>query len=181
MKKSVTVLVTAIMFMISMNVMSQTVIDKIYEKYAGKEGITSVNISSDMFGLFANIEELEDQEAEEYREAISKLTGLKIVSYEPVGEPDPRIIEDIKSMIPNTSNYKEIMVVNSEDGGVRFVAREENGEMVEMLMVATDKGEITVMSFTGLIDLKTVAKLSQSMGMKEDISVEIGGKEKEDK
>lgn len=162
--KKVIIGVIALFFLMPFNGSSQTVIDEIYEKYAEVEGITSVNISSEMFGMFANMDQFEDQEAEEYRDAISKLTGMKIISYEPKGEPDYDLIEDIKSMIPSTKDYKELMVVNSEDGGVRFLAKEEDGEIVEMLMVATDDGEITVMSFAGLIDLKTVSKISQSMG-----------------
>ncbi len=164
MKKTILRLVIAAMMMVPILSYGQTAIDKLYEKYAGTEGITSINISSAMFGMFANLEEFEDEEAEEYRESLSKLTGMKILSYEPEGEAEFDLLAELKKLTP-LDKYEELMVIDSPDGGVRFLALQDDDEIIEMLMIATEDNDVTIMSFSGILDIDMISKISKSMGM----------------
>lgn len=172
MKKVIVKTLIIILFLVPVLSYGQTAIDEIYKKYAGVEGITSVNISSAMFGMFSNMNEFEDEEAERYREALSKLSGMKILSYKPVGEPKFDLVAEVEKLIP-LDEYNELMVVDSPDGGVRFLAREVDNEIVEMLMIATEDNEVTLMSFTGILDINMISNISKSMGMHQFGGIEI--------
>jgi hypothetical protein len=52
-------------------------IDRIFDKYAGKEGFTTVFISKYMFSMFANLEGIDDKELKETQEVFGKLTALR--------------------------------------------------------------------------------------------------------
>ena len=66
---------------------AQSPADELFDKYAGKEGFTTVYISKYMFDLFNSIES-SDPEAKEMTEVISKLTGIKILASE---KPDESV------------------------------------------------------------------------------------------
>ncbi len=43
-------------------------IDRVFDKYAGQEGFTTVYISKYMFSMFANLDEVEDEDMEEVQQ-----------------------------------------------------------------------------------------------------------------
>lgn len=148
--------------------MAQNPMDKLYEKYAGKEGFTSVNISPEMFSMFAemNIDttKIEGEEAKEAVDMISKMNGMKILTYEKKSADDNAFYKEIKDSF-NFNAYKELMSVKEEGTDVKFYVKRK-GEMIsEMLMIAEQADETVVMNFSGLFNMKTVAKLGQSMNM----------------
>lgn len=51
-----------------------TPLDELFDKYSGKEGITSVYITSYMFGMFADMETNDP----EFDELVKNLKGIKI-------------------------------------------------------------------------------------------------------
>ncbi|MFC2116898.1 DUF4252 domain-containing protein [Bacteroidota bacterium] len=57
-------------------------IDRVFDKYAGQEGFTTVYISKYMFSMFANLDEVEDEEMKEVQDVFGKLTGIKILAVE---------------------------------------------------------------------------------------------------
>ncbi|MBU2466905.1 MAG: DUF4252 domain-containing protein, partial [Bacteroidetes bacterium] len=57
-------------------------IDKLYEKYAGKEYFTSINISAEMFKLAAGLSQnLEDEDAKELNNMVNQINGMKILIF----------------------------------------------------------------------------------------------------
>ena len=62
---------------------AQSPFDKFYEKYATQEGYTSVNISKDLFQMFANIGDQKDTSAREMKKVMDQLNGLKVLSCKP--------------------------------------------------------------------------------------------------
>ncbi len=142
--------------------MGQSSVEKLYERFAGEKGFTSVHISKQMFSLFSNMNDFEGEDSENFNKTISNLDGLMILSYEPEGEPTIDFINEVEKVIP-MSEFKDLMVVNEKDSKVRFLTREKDGEIVEMLMIAYDGDEFTVMSISGIIDLETISKISKGM------------------
>ena len=138
----------------------QSPADKIFDKYAGREGYTTVFISKYMFDLFSNIEST-DPDAEEMSEVISKLTGIKILAAE---QPDESVnfYKEMKKEI-SSGAYKELMIIKEQDQDVQFLVNESEGKITELLLIVSGQGENVLMSIQGDIDMKNIAKLANIM------------------
>jgi len=138
--------------------------DKLFQKYAGKDCFTSVSISKDMFQLFAGINSEEaDKDFKELQDVITQLDGLKILTYSQ--SEDCKGIDFYKELtaVYPMQNYTELMVVQEKDEMVNFYILKEGNKIPELLMIARDPGETVVLSLTGNIDLNYISKLGKSM------------------
>lgn len=147
-------------------------IDRVFDKYAGQEGFTTVYISKYMFSMFSNLEGVEDEDIKEVQDVFGKLTGIKILAVD-----DPSVLgegvnfyDEIMKDLPR-DRYEELMVVKDSESDVIFLAREEKGVIIELLLVVGGQGDSNALiAITGEIDLNTIAKLSKTMdidGMEE--------------
>lgn len=141
---------------------SQSPVDEVFDKYAGKEGYTTVIISKYMFDLFKNID-ADDPEAKEMNELISNLTGIKILASEKKDEGGS-FLKDVKKKI-SSADYKELMTIKEEDQDVQFLVRENGGKVIELLMVAGGNGDNVLISIQGNIDMKNISKLAKAMNI----------------
>lgn len=147
---------------------AQSPFDKFYEKYAGKEGYTSVNISKEMFQMFKSMSEQNttDAEAKEMEKIVDQLTGLRIVTFKGDSTAPAKtaaFYNEAADLFPG-SVYKELMTVNDDGNNIRFLTKQAaGGKISEMIMLLRGKSETMVMSLTGNIDLATVSKLSKKM------------------
>ncbi|MCF8337011.1 MAG: DUF4252 domain-containing protein [Bacteroidales bacterium] len=142
--------------------------DKLYEKYAGQENITAVNISSEMFQMMAGMEvdtaNMEDEEAKQVMEAVSKMDGMKILTYKKEDKKDNSFYKDVKNTF-DPDNYVEMMSIKDNDSDVKFYARRKGDKISELLMIADDPGETVFMNFSGLFDMKTISEIGRNMDM----------------
>ncbi|HJZ39183.1 MAG TPA: DUF4252 domain-containing protein [Bacteroidales bacterium] len=161
--KAITLL--AGILLLTTGAMSQSIMDKLFDKYSGVEGYTSVYISKYMFDMFRN-NETDVKSSEDMEQIISKLDCIKIL----VTDDDPAtpapvdLYGEIMKLIPSSS-YKEVMVVKEKDQNIRFYAREEKARVVELLMTIGGKGENVLISIQGDIDMKNISKLARSMNI----------------
>jgi len=137
-------------------------VDELFDRYNGKEGFTSVFISSKMFSLLARI----DSEDDEFRNLVTRIKSIRILTIDSAknvsglnfaGELLPKL---------NRTGYEELMTVQEDDGEVRFMIREIGGRIAELVMITGGEGS-SIVSITGDLDLKTIASLSDSMGIEE--------------
>lgn len=136
---------------------------KFYEKYAGDERFTRVNISSKMFSMMADLE-MEEEEDKEIMEAMSSLEGLKILAGENL--PNARKMFEEALKIPG-AEYHELMTVHDDEDHVVFLVKEDaNGDIRELLLLVGSETEFVVLSMVGNIDLKNLSKLSGKIEMK---------------
>ena len=80
MKKSIFSFLVSAFVIISFYTHAQSPIDKMFEKYAGQDGYTSVNISKDMIQMFAGMGDDKDTSTQEMHKMMNQLTGLKVLS-----------------------------------------------------------------------------------------------------
>ncbi len=167
MKKYVVFL--SIVLMLPLLGFSQTTsIDKLYEKYAGKDYFTSINISSEMFKLAAGLSQnMEGEDARELNDLVNQINGMKILIFEDsLKKSKIDFMSELNKSV-NFNDFAELMRVEEKDGTVRFLTKKNNENKIsEMLMVAEDSGEVVVMSFTGSIELESIGKLAKTMNMK---------------
>ena len=137
-------------------------VDELFEKYDGKDGFTSVYISSKMFSLLARI----DSEDEEFRNLVTRIKSIRILSIDSAQNVSG--LNFSAELLPklNRTGFEELMTVREESGEVRFMIREVGGKIAELVMVTGGRGS-SVVSIRGDLDLKTIASLSDSMGIEE--------------
>lgn len=135
-------------------------VDDLFEKYNGREGFTSVYISSRMFSLLARI----DTEDQEFQNLVSRIKGIKILAVDSTANVSGvNFISELQKKL-NASGYEELMTVKEQKDEIRFMIREVNGKIAELLMITGGYGS-SVVSITGDLDLKTIASLSDNIGI----------------
>lgn len=144
-------------FLLSVSSFAQSsAIDRLFDKFSGKENITEVNISAKMFSLFGYI----DADSKEDQETLDALKGIKslyLMSTEKKDEADQMraTAKHIKK-----DNFEPLMTVRDGDDDIEFLIQEKNGVVSELIMLVDSDSNFLVMSLTGLIDLEKLSKLS---------------------
>ena len=146
-------------------------IDRVFDKYAGQEGFTTVYISKYMFSMFAQMDDVEDEDLEEVQDVFGKLDGIKILAVddtEVIGT-DVNFYDEIMKDL-DRDDYVELMVVKDSESDIVFLAKEEGGIIVELLLIVGGESDNALIAITGEIDLNTISKISNTMdieGMEE--------------
>ncbi len=141
-------------------------VDKLFEKYANREGMTTVNISGTLLGLASKIQE-ESPESD----FLSNLKGIRILSVE-----DEQLNTNLdfykeldKDGFFKNNDYEVLMEVTEKNEVVRFYGREaEKGKFSELLLVIGGN-ENALISIRGLIDPENIGKITSALDI--DLSV----------
>ncbi len=139
---------------------AQDAISRFFEKYAADESFTNVTITSRMFSLFTDLE-IESKEDQEVLDAISKLKGLKILAKEDISNGKALYKEALAKLPKN--EYEELMSIRDEDKDMKFMIKEKDKVVNELVMIMGGDHDFFILSLYGVIDLKQVAKLSKAM------------------
>ncbi len=139
------------------------VVTKLFDEYYDDENFTKISVSNKMFELFTHIEP-GDEDEEEILEAVSKLKGLKVIAADSVGNSNKLYTNAVKKVSGN--GYEELMEVKDARENMKFMIKEKDGIIDELVMVVGGNKSFFIMSLYGEIDLKTISKLSKSMNVK---------------
>ena len=136
---------------------------KLYTKYGGKDGFTTVSISKELFGMFSSIDS-EDPEMKDVKAMMEQLEGIRILMYE-AGDANDSQLKSFREELSkfNLEGFSELMVVKEKGEEVRFMAKKKGDKIGELLLIIDEGNEAGFISITGLIDMNTVAKLSKTM------------------
>ncbi|MTI19424.1 DUF4252 domain-containing protein, partial [Fulvivirga sp. RKSG066] len=138
---------------------AQDAISKFFGKYETDDSFSHVSMTSRMFGLFTDLE-IEDEEDQEILDAISKLKGLKILAKEETDQAGALYKEALGKI---RGEYDELMSIRDEDKDMKFMIKEKDGKISELVMVMGGNREFFILSLFGEIDLKQIAKISSAM------------------
>lgn len=138
-----------------------TAVDELFDKYAYKDGFTTVYISKYMFGLFSNLDDESEEEADELKKAIKGLESIRILTVDDDYDKPLNFFKEVGDLIP-FDQYQPLMVVKEKDQDLRMLLREVNGQIVEFLMLGGGSDNLLI-SITGKLDLESIAKISESM------------------
>ncbi len=139
----------------------KSAVDKVFDKYSGKEGYTTVYISSYMFNLLSSLES-DDPEYNEFKKATSGISSIKILTQD--GGNSESFGEELIAMLPR-SEYKEMMVVKDQEEEVLFLAREEGDKIIEFLLIVSGGGEDALIAIQGDIDMESISKIASGLDM----------------
>ena len=154
--KKMIIAVTAILFPVLLH--AQSPLDRLFNKYNGHDGYTTVTINQSMFDLFASVSD--DKQDADFKDITGKLTCIKILTCE--GKLCDDLYREVTRFL-SAPEYQELMNINDGSGNVRFLIRKSGDKILELVMAVGGKEEPCVISLQGEIDLKQISKLSRSM------------------
>jgi hypothetical protein len=156
------IIIGGMLIMLTLFTMGQnSAVDKIFDKYSGKEGYTTVSISSFMFNMLNSLE-TDDPEFEEFKKATAGIQSIKILTQD--GGDSEAFGAELLEMLPR-SEYKEMMVVKDQDEDVLFLAREQDGKITEFLLIVSGGGEDALIAIQGDIDLESISSIAAGLDM----------------
>lgn len=132
-------------------------VDRFFKDYQTNTDFSVVSISPKMFQMINKA--VEGSSDAEVQDVVKDLKGLKIISTKV--KPEQIYIESNKRI--NVKEYEELLTVKDKGSNVRFVTRESNGEINELLLIVGSKDDFTLMSFVGKIDLNKLSKLAKKL------------------
>lgn len=151
-----------------------------FEKFENNPDITKVVIHEGMFQLLAGVElDLDDPEAQEFKDVVTKLKGVKVFT-----TGDPSLGAEIRTAAMSYQKKRklqELMSINDKDADITFYTQNgtKNGHVSELLMVISDiKGvnaadrevETVVVSIIGDIDLNKIGSLTGKMNLPKELN-----------
>ena len=138
-------------------------IDKLFNKYANKDGFTTVNISGKLLGLASKMDDSNSKEAA----MLEKISGIRILSVE--DSELNKTLNFYKELEADgffkNNLYESLMEVTEKNEIVRFYGRNgEKGKLSELLLVVGGD-ENTLISIRGLIDPNDIANITKSINV----------------
>jgi len=156
------IILGGVLIMFTLLAMAQnSAVDKVFDKYSGKEGYTTVYISSFMFNMLNSLES-DDPDYNEFKKATAGIRSIKILTQD--GGDSEAFGAELLKMLPR-SEYQEMMVVKDQDEDVLFLAREEGGKITEFLLIVSGSGEDALIAIQGDIDLESISKIASGLDM----------------
>jgi len=115
-----------------------------------------------MFSMFSDMEAGDD----EFNKMISNIESIKILTTEDESllDPDINFYEEIMNEL-SLDEYEELMVVKEKDQDIKFLVKEKEDKIVELLLVIGGEGNNALISIRGIIDLKSISRLSKSLNV----------------
>ena len=147
---------------------AQSPVDKVFEKYAGQERFTTVNITKEMFQMFQNMVNSSDTGAMEMKKMMEQLNGLKVLTYDVDSTDWPKAVayyNEFAGLFPATT-YKELMSVNEGRESYRFLTKQDaSGKVMELVLLMKGRHDVGVLSLTGSINLSDISKISKGVNI----------------
>ena len=142
-------------FMMAQN----SAVDKLFAKYQGKKGVTTVNVSPELFQMInaMGIEELEEQDF-----PMDKVASVKILTIEDEeGYEDVNFYTEIKNDL-KVDDFAEVMTV--DDGGevVRMWMKVDQNTISEFLLIVGGDDNVLVY-ITGNFNMNDLEELAETM------------------
>ena len=159
-----------------------TLAQSVFDKFEDNDEVTTVVLNQRMFKMLASFDiDLDDPEDQKTLDAIKKVKSIKIFS-----TGNSQIASEMKTSVNKhikSSKLDELMRIKDGDINVKFYVLEGKDEfhVKELLMYMTGLKEITkgeievngkkrdveavIITLTGDIDLREVAKMTESIDM----------------
>ena len=154
MKKLVLILICLIPLL---GMAQKSPVDKLFEKYANKKGLTTVNISGALLGFASKI----DSGSAE-ADMLSGLEGVRILAVD--DDELNRSLDFYKELEADgffkNNDYEVLMEVTEEDEVVRFFARDAGGGKFSELLLVVGGDDNALISIRGIIDPENIGKIT---------------------
>lgn len=140
-------------------------LNKLFDRYSGQQGFTSLHITRHLFKLFKKVESA--QQGKEFDEAITSLRSIKLLVADSTTNAamNYSLIKDALSLLQRNA-YTELMVFQQNGKEtITVLIREEGPVIQEFLMTIDSPKEAVFIFLEGNIDLEKIARLSRTMNI----------------
>lgn len=136
----------------------QSSIDRLFEKYAGKEGFVTVSINGNLLHLIAA---LDDEEDDDFMKHADKFTTIRILAQEDDFIDSENFYKQVIDEV-NRSGYEELMTINSSDSDVKILVKSEGKVFKEFLLIAGGD-ENALIQIKGNLSYEDVKEMGESV------------------
>ena len=157
--KRIVLLVIAVAFPAFL-IAQNSAIDKLFSKYSGKEGVTTVNISPELFQVIKAMD-VEDIDMGEAEIPFEKISSVKILTIEDEDQWEGvNFYTEIKNDL-DVDDFEEVITVN--DGGemVRIWVKLAKSDLSEFLLIVGGDDNVLVY-ITGNFNMNDLEELADS-------------------
>ncbi len=129
-------------------------IDEVFELLKAQENVSYFDVSGEMFQMLSESKEA----SPEFKEYVSKLTGMKMVRASNGRDKTKVDIYNLFMMNANLQNFSRLMTSESPAKKITFF-RKKGNKNNEYLLV----GSNAIIYITGTIDMKSISEFEQVM------------------
>lgn len=138
------------------------IVGDVFSKYAGAQGVTTVNVTGEMLNLFTQVEQ-------QMQDTVfsSKLSEVRILALEK--NCDKPATLDLRAEVYDKldkSVYKEMLSVKQTDEDVVILIKESNGRIHELLIIAGGNDDNALIQVKGDMLLSEMAQMAGKYQMK---------------
>jgi hypothetical protein len=139
-------------------------VDKLFDKYYGHEGFTTVLVNQEMFEVISKMEKEGGSIEGEMGGALGNIKRVRVLAQEKEADITGEInfMDELKGV--SFKDYKELVVVKEADEEVLVLAREEGNKLAELLVLVGGKENVLV-SIEGWFDMEDLESLSDLDGL----------------
>ena len=133
--------------------------NSIYNKYSGKQGVSSVYISPSMFKMMKSLPEVEiyDDKDVHFEQIIKSFEGMYVIEVENIALVKS-MISDVESMIAK-GNLELLMEVKEPDETVRIYVEKDGDMFKKFIMLEREDDSATFISIDAQMPQEAVAEL----------------------
>ena len=163
------ILLLAVIALPALMIAQNGAVDKLFKKYKGKEGVTSVQISPELFQVMnaMDIKEIDKSEI-----PFDKVSSVKILTIEDRDTNEGiNFYEEIRGEL-KTDNFAEVMTV--DDGGetVRMWMKADKAVVSEFLLIVGGDDNVLIY-ITGNFNMNDLEELAESFDENLDIDIDL--------
>lgn len=138
-------------------------IDKLFNKYANRDGFTTVNISGRLLSLANSFADSKDDEIE----MLNKISGIRVLSVDDsIMNTKLNFYKELESDgFFKNNKYEVLMEVTDKTEVVRFYGRFGSNKKLSELLLVVGGSSNTLISIRGVINPDDIAKLTGSLNM----------------
>ena len=138
-------------------------IDKLFSKYANKDGFTTVNISGKLLSFASKFDDSKSKETA----MLEKLSGIRILSVEDKDlNKGLNFYKELEAdgFFKNNS-YEALMEITDKNEVVRFYGRAGGAGKLSELLLVIGGDDNTLISIRGVIDRDDIGKITNSLDL----------------
>lgn len=154
------ILSAALLALTSISFAQADALTMFFEKYEGKTGFTSVNVSEKLFSLAASATPADQADV---KELVDGIKGIKVLAFENSegNIKSKELFAEAQKLLPS-GQYEELMTVNSDGEQVIMLGKTASESVIEeMILLVEDEEEFVLVWINGIIDMKNISKLSE--------------------
>lgn len=136
---------------------AQSTIDKIFDKYQGKDGFVTITINGNLLKMMSAF----DNDEDEFLRHADKFTTIRILAEEDEGGTDENFYDLVIGEV-SKGGYEEMVTINSNDADVKILVKADGKIFTEFLLIAGGDDN-AIIQIKGKLSLDEVKEMSESV------------------